>query len=57
VEITRRGVPVARLIPAPKAASGAFDLSSFLAATTDQPLHAGADAQALIEKLREGARF
>lgn len=57
VEITRRGVPVARLIRAPQVASGAFDLSSFLAATTEQPLHAGADAQALMDELREGARF
>ena len=57
VEITRRGVPVARLIRAPQAASGAFDLASFRAATTDQPLHAGADAQALIDELREGSRF
>ncbi len=57
VEITRRGVAVARLVRAPQGPSDDFDLSSFLAATTDQPLHAGADAATLVSELREGARF
>ncbi|MEI8251397.1 MAG: type II toxin-antitoxin system prevent-host-death family antitoxin [Synechococcus sp. ELA057] len=57
VEITRRGVAVARLIPAPQAMARTFDLASFLKATTEQPLHHGADAQMLISELRQGARF
>lgn len=57
VEITRRGVAVARLVRAPQEPSDGFDLSSFLASTTDQPLHAGGDAAALMRELREGARF
>jgi hypothetical protein len=50
-------VAVARLVRAPQEPSAGFDLSTFLAATTDQPLHAGEDAAALMRELREGARF
>lgn len=57
VVITRRGVPVARLMAAPKEAAERFDLASFLATTTSQPLHAGADAAALVNDLRAGARY
>ena len=56
VEITRRGVPVARLTRAERPAAG-FDLDAFLASTTEQPLHTGSDAAALLEELREGARY
>lgn len=57
VEITRRGVSVARLIQAPKQATQAFDLVAFCAATTRQPLHSGADAADLVRDLRDAARF
>ncbi|MFU8884496.1 MAG: type II toxin-antitoxin system Phd/YefM family antitoxin [Cyanobacteriota bacterium] len=53
VEITRRGIPVARLTrPAEQPAAG-FDLDAFLAATRAQPLHKGID----ISSMREGARY
>lgn len=57
VEITRRGVPVARLTRAAERPGAGFDLDAFLAATTNQPLHNGMDAPALREELREGARY
>jgi prevent-host-death family protein len=57
VEITRRGVPVARLTRAAKAPEASFDLDGFLAATTAQPLHGGSDAAALLKDLRDGARY
>lgn len=57
VEITRRGVAVARLTRVPGEAQSTFDLKTFLAATTQQPLHPGADATALIRDLREGSRY
>ena len=57
VEITRRGVPVARLIRAAERPTADFDLETFLAATTTQPLHSGCDAEALLHDLRSGARY
>jgi prevent-host-death family protein len=57
VEITRRGVPVARLTRATERPAAGFDLDLFLAATTAQPLHRGSDAAALLQELREGARY
>lgn len=53
VEITRRGVPVARLTGASREAAKRFDLASFLATTARQPMHAAA----LVNDLRAGARF
>ena len=53
VEITRRGVPVARLIRVAEPAAAGFDLEAFLAATTEQPLHLGSD----IASMRERARY
>ena len=57
VQITRRGVPVARLTRAGERPTAGFDLDTFLAATTEQPLHTGSDAAALLQELREGARY
>ena len=57
VQITRRGVAVARLTRADQGPPHAFDLESFLADTTQQPMHPGSDAGALFKDLREGARF
>jgi prevent-host-death family protein len=57
VEITRRGVPVARLTRAAEQRAAGFDLEAFLAATTRQPLHKARDAAALLQELREGARY
>ena len=57
VEITRRGVSVARLVQAPQQATQAFDLTGFCAATTGQPLHSEADAADLVRDLRDAARF
>jgi prevent-host-death family protein len=53
VEITRRGVPVARLTRAVERLAAGFDLEAFLAATTEQPLHTGID----IAIMREGALY
>jgi antitoxin (DNA-binding transcriptional repressor) of toxin-antitoxin stability system len=53
VEITRRGVPVARLTRAAELSAAGFDLDAFLAATRAQPLHTGID----IAIMREGARY
>lgn len=57
VEITRRGVPVARLTRAAERPAAGFDLHAFLAATTNQPLHKGSTAATLLQELREGARY
>ena len=57
VEITRRGVPVARLVRPNVAREPAFDLAEFMATTRVQPLHQGADATVLIRDLRDGARY
>ncbi|MCP9808502.1 type II toxin-antitoxin system prevent-host-death family antitoxin [Cyanobium sp. HWJ4-Hawea] len=57
VQITRRGVPVARLTRAAEQPGVGFDLDAFLATTTEQPFHNGSDASALLQELREGARY
>jgi antitoxin (DNA-binding transcriptional repressor) of toxin-antitoxin stability system len=57
VEITRRGRPVIRLVRANVAPEPGFDLAELMATTRAQPLHAGADASALIRELRDGARY
>jgi prevent-host-death family protein len=57
VEITRRGIPVARLTRATEQPAAGFDLEAFLAATRAQPLHKGHTAATLLEELREGARY
>jgi prevent-host-death family protein len=57
VEITRRGIPVARLTRAAEQPAAGFDLEAFLAATKAQPLHKGIDSAALLQELREGARY
>jgi antitoxin (DNA-binding transcriptional repressor) of toxin-antitoxin stability system len=57
VEITRRGVPVARLVRPNVATEPVFDLAELMANTRAQPLHAGAYATALIRDLGDGARY
>ena len=57
MEITRRGVPVARLTRAAERPAAGFDLDAFLAATTEQPLHTESDAAALLQELRAGSRY
>lgn len=54
VEITRRGVPVARLTRAPLHPQRSFDLTAFLSATTQQPMHGSLHA---AEQLRAEARY
>lgn len=53
VEITRRGIPVARLTRATEQPAAGFDLEAFLAATRAQPLHKGSD----FDSMRERARY
>lgn len=57
VEITRRGKPVARLTRAAEQPAACFDWEALLAVTSAQPLHKGMDAAALLQDLREGARY
>lgn len=57
VEITRRGIPVARLTRAPDQPQSGFDLAAFLAATTQQPMHPSADGVELVQQLRVSARY
>jgi len=53
VEISRRGVPVARLTRAAERPAAGFDLEAILAATTSQPMHQGN----AVATLREEARY
>ena len=53
VEITRRGVLVARLTRAAERLAAGFDLDAFLAATTKQPMHQGSS----VSTLRKEARY
>ena len=57
VEITRRGVPVARLTPIPASDPATFDWAAFVAETKAQPLNSGLDAGLLLRDLREESRF
>jgi len=57
VEITRRGVPVARLVRPCGSAGEEFDLEAFLGATTGQPMHPSCDATTLVAELRAGSRY
>ena len=57
VQITRRGLPVACLTRAAEMPGAGFDLDTFFAATTEQPLHQRCDSTALLQELREGARY
>ena len=57
VEITRRGVPVARLVQPERRNGPRFELGTFLAKIRQQPLHAEADAGELVSVLRKGARY
>jgi len=54
VEITRRGVPVARLTRAQLHPQRDFDLTAFLSSTTRQTMH---DSPHAVEQLREAARY
>jgi prevent-host-death family protein len=54
VEITRRGVPVARLTRAPLHPQRGFDLTAFLSTTTQQPMHCPLHG---VEQLRKAARY
>ncbi len=56
IQITRRGKAVARLTAPQPAPGQSFDLSAFLAGTTQQPLHQGPGADAFITTLRENSR-
>jgi len=56
VEITRRGVPEARLTPIAREPRDGFDLAAFLAAIEARPLHAGSDATSFSRELLGGAR-
>jgi len=57
VEITRRGVPVARVMREPGWPAEDFDPEAFLDTTTRQPMRASGDAGALVAELRAGARY
>jgi prevent-host-death family protein len=57
VEITRRGVPVARLTRPASGSAASFDLAGFLADTAAQPFHHTSDAAVLLREMREGARY
>ena len=57
VEITRRGVPVARLVQPERRNGPRFELATFLEKIRQQPLHAEADAGELVSALRKGARY
>ena len=57
VEITRRGVPVARLTRVAPSGGAAFDWATFVAETKAQPLNSGLDAGLLLRELREETRF
>ncbi len=57
VEITRRGVPVARLMPIADQPGAGFDLAGFLSTTDAQPLHGGSDAASFSREMRGAARF
>mgnify|MGYP006279404591 CR=1 FL=1 len=57
VEITRRGVPVARLTPIAASDPATFDWATFVAETKAQPLNPGLDAGLLLRELREESRF
>lgn len=56
VQTTRRGKPVARLTAPQPAPGQSFNLSSFLAGTTQQPLHQGPGADTFITTMRENSR-
>ena len=57
VEITRRGVPVARLVQPERINTPRFELGNFLAEIRLQPVHEEADAGELVSALRNGARY
>lgn len=57
IEITRRGVPVARLTRIDALGGSAFDLEAFFGETTRQPMHQGMDAEVLLRELRDEARY
>ena len=52
VEITRRGVPGARLTRVTERPAAGFDLDAVLAATPSQPMHQGSAVSALREEAR-----
>ena len=53
VEITRRGVPEARITRAVERHAAGFELDAFMAATTNQPMH----QWSAVSTLREEARY
>jgi hypothetical protein len=53
----RQNGPTIPLTRAAERPAAGFDLEAFLAPTTEQPLHTGTDAAALLLELREGARY
>ena len=57
IVITRRGVPIARIVPEPAAAPGGFDLAELFAFVDNQPIHAGPDAGDLLRAMRDEARY
>jgi prevent-host-death family protein len=56
VVITRRGVPIARIVAEPVAGSQPFDLAELFAFVDRQPLHSGPDAGEFMAGLRAGER-
>ena len=57
VVITRRGVPIARIVAEPIASNQPFDLAELFAFVDRQPLHSGPDAGEFMAGLRAGERY
>jgi prevent-host-death family protein len=57
VVITRRGVPIARIVAEPVAPNQPFDLAELFAFVDHQPLHSGPDAREFTTGLRAGERY
>jgi len=57
VEITRRGIPVAKLTKPDGDAPHRFELAAFIAETTHQPMHKPPEAGELVHELRNQARY
>ena len=57
VVITRRGVPIARIVTEPIASNQPFDLAELFAFVDRQPLHSGPDAGEFMAGLRAGERY
>ena len=56
LNVAQAKAQLSALLVAEQPAAG-FDLEALLAVTSAQPLHKGMDAAALLQELREGARY